>query len=103
MIMCLAEKAGFYFCGGMCALCLLQHTAASEKALLDGSVYSKSVCGILGRMCMFGRRGCVDRWSVVTVCRGVDLTLVHRNKLGTRLSLNIQLLDSTSPHYGVTN
>jgi len=48
MIMCLAEKADFYFCGGMCALCLLQHTAASEKALLDGRVYSKSVCGILG-------------------------------------------------------
>lgn len=22
MIVCLAEKAGFYFCGGMCALCL---------------------------------------------------------------------------------
>lgn len=45
----------------------------------------------------FGRRGCVDRWSVVTVCRGVDLTLVYRNKLGTRLSFNIQLSDWTSP------
>lgn len=57
----LGRESGFLFLWRyVCFVFIAAELAcsAAEKALLDEMVYCKSVCGILGQVCMFGRRGC---------------------------------------------
>lgn len=57
----LGRESGFLFLWRyVCFVFIAAELAcsAAEKALLDGMVYCKSVCGILGQVCMFGSRGC---------------------------------------------